>query len=667
VYRPDIDGIRAIAILSVVCFHVGLPWLSGGFIGVDIFFVISGYLIGGHIYSELLQSRFSFLRFYQRRAKRILPAFYVVLVFCILAALFLLSPAETSGFGHSAFSATLSTSNLYFWRLSDYFNPISELCPLLMTWSLGVEEQFYALIPLLMVLLMRVRRSWILPAALILCVLSFLFACYEVIYHPAMAFFILPTRMWELGAGVILAIVELSGKRISLSDSLTQCVSLTGFILMLAPVFILSAQSPFPGAAALPPVLGTAIVIALPSSWINRRLLSLQPLVFVGRISYSLYLWHWPLLTYLRIVYGDKLPQRIAAIAVAAAFVAAVLSYYCVEQPLRSSKSAPVPLLLRYALVSLLILAGCATLWISHGLQRFPHLDQMENDAALKIKDDPCLVSNNNFPQTPDCFNASDPRPAVALWGDSHASSLAPAFRSLANSQGYAFQQFARMGCAPLTGAANYRPDEPRMTTPQCFSFNSRVLKLIQRDPHVQIVLLVGLWSNSFIQDSENIWMVTDTAHMNQKPSIEQAKAIFRQSLAATVSALTQSGKQVILVEHVPIFDQEQNLKVRTALIPFRHSLAMWMKAPSSRDPGVAPTGRAAACAESNRQIQIAIQPLQGVQLLNLKDKLCSSGDECAYRDGDHILYSDPHHLSTYGSFYALRDFHLPAPAARYY
>jgi peptidoglycan/LPS O-acetylase OafA/YrhL len=194
-YRPDIDGIRAIAILSVILCHARAPWITGGFTGVDIFFVISGYLIGGHIFSDLLAGKFSFLQFYRLRAKRILPAFYAVLAFTILAALLLLSPYEASQFANSGFAATLSVSNIYFLRSAgNYFATGNELLPLLMTWSLGVEEQFYAVIPILMVLLARIRRGYILPAVFAVCVLSFFLAWFELGRNQHATFFLLPTR-----------------------------------------------------------------------------------------------------------------------------------------------------------------------------------------------------------------------------------------------------------------------------------------------------------------------------------------------------------------------------------------------------------------------------------------------------------------------------------------
>ena len=415
-YRPDIDGIRAIAILSVVLYHAGVPFLSGGFTGVDIFFVISGYLIGGHIFSELRSGNFSFLRFYKRRAKRILPAFYLVIAFAFLAAIVLLSPLEAYKFAKDAIASILSVSNIHFARSANYFQTANELNPLLMTWTLGVEEQFYAVIPLLMVLLTRIRRGLLLPAILVVCALSFVFAWRELSSYPDMVFYLLPARAWELGVSVALAVAELSWKRKLLSGRWTQAASLMGLAFMLVPMYLLTSATPFPGTAAVPSVLGTALVIAAPVSWINRRLLSLSPLVFIGKISYSWYLWHWPLLAFLRVASGGILPPTAVVLAIAASFALAVLSYHFIEQPFRRSSRAPAPLLLRYAAVSLGFVAVFAALWVSHGLpKRYPALIQegeTESNSCLADygSDKPNLSSH--------CYAASDPRPSVVLWGE---------------------------------------------------------------------------------------------------------------------------------------------------------------------------------------------------------------------------------------------------------
>jgi peptidoglycan/LPS O-acetylase OafA/YrhL len=330
-YRLDIDGLRSIAILSVVLFHAGISRFSGGFTGVDIFFVISGYLIGGHIFSEIHSNTFSFLRFYQRRAKRILPAFYLVLAFILLAALVLMSPYEAHQVGYNAIAATLSGTNILLWKINGYFDTTTRVNPLLMTWSLGVEEQFYAVIPVLMIVLARIRKNWMLPTVLCACLVSLLISQLELASHARFVFYMLPARAWELGAGVALAVFELSRKRITLTKQTILIVSLSGLTLMLVPVFLLSEHTPFPGVAALPSVLGTVLLLATPASWINRRLLSMAPFVFIGRVSYSWYLWHWPMLALMRLLHAgstNELSIRDALLTVAAAFCLSVVSYY---------------------------------------------------------------------------------------------------------------------------------------------------------------------------------------------------------------------------------------------------------------------------------------------------------------------------------------------------
>src|SRR5580698_7454976 len=234
-YRPDIDGLRAIAILSVVLYHGGVWFLPGGFTGVDIFFVISGYLIGGHIFSEVREGKFSFARFYQRRVKRILPAFYVVICFTMAAGLLLLSPLELVDTSKSAIAAVLSASNIYFLRYSNYFQGSSALNPLLMTWSLAVEEQFYLIIPLLMLAVAKIRRGVLLPAILAICALSFWFAWHQVHVAPDRAFYLLPSRAWELGVGVAWAVGEAMLSRTVVRPRWVQAASLCGIAAIVAP------------------------------------------------------------------------------------------------------------------------------------------------------------------------------------------------------------------------------------------------------------------------------------------------------------------------------------------------------------------------------------------------------------------------------------------------
>ncbi len=725
-YRPDIDGLRALAILSVVLQHAGVPFLSGGFTGVDIFFVISGYLIGCQIYADVHNGSFSYLRFYQRRARRILPAFYTVLLFSIASALVLLSPYELRIFARDALSATLSASNISFWRFANYFSASSSLNPLLMTWSLGVEEQFYLVIPLLIALLARLRPRLILPAVLIACVLSLVLATHDVSLAPMQAFYLLPDRAWELGIGVALAIFQQGrghSPRISPpirpgtpsisrnfeerprdgwdamepSSLITNLLAFAALAIILAPLFLLTSHSPFPGPTALPSILGTAILIALPTSFINRRLLALAPLVFIGRVSYSWYLWHWPLLAFLRISTADALPLPAALIAIALAFILAVLSWRFIEQPFRRSTTPPAPLLRRYAAASLALLALCAAIFVAQGLPlRYPVLAAMESPTQGLVAD-PCLAATNqDTPNlTPACYPAT-PLPAVVLWGDSHAAALAPGLRARANARGYAFAELAKNSCTPVIGATHLIPRLPRLA-PACQRFNHATLALIQSDPRFHIVVLTASWSAPLERTWMDGWLEPDPglnfasgSNSNPAPapyatligptplsrlssparaSIPTPEAnlsLYQSALAATVQALQSAGKKVILFEDTPSFAVDPLLLVRTAQIPARRALALALNPASTAakssliDPGSLPPEETPSIAASQNVVQQASLQLSA-QLFNPKPALCPTPTQCAYRDADSLLFIDSTHLSAAGANRALADFPLPA------
>lgn len=671
-YRPDIDGLRALAILSVVLNHAGVPGLSGGFTGVDIFFAISGYLIGGHIHTELRQAelghaklgagRFSYLDFYRRRAKRILPAFFAVLLFTLSAGLVLLSPSELARLARSAFAATLSGSNILFWHGANYFDVRSELNPLLMTWSLGVEEQFYAVIPLGMVLLARMRRGWMLRAILIVCPMSFLFSWAALKSYPTLVFYMLPARAWELGIGVALAVVEASRDRAMIFGRWRKWASAAAMALMIAPLFLLSATSRFPGPAALPSVAGAALAIATPESWMSRNVLSLRPIVFVGRISYSWYLWHWPLLSLLRIVYGGALPTAISLCAIAVSFAFATLSYLFIEKPFRESRRAPGSLLVRYAAAGAVILGVCCAVWLSRGVpQRFPELARMESaNAALAA--DACLADDgSDRPNSPaQCLDSSGARPVIALWGDSHAAALAPGLRELANARGYGFAELAKASCPPVIGAAHFVPRHPRLAA-ECLRFNRAVIEGLAGDVRIRVVVLHAAWAGYLHRDWQDGWLVGDLAQDTQPPTAEQARAVLEQSLAAAIRSLRVTGKQVIVVDDIPSFDFEPQWRIDTARIPARRGLAEWLRGRDVDDTGFGSPGDAENAAAATALLEQTVAEQAGATLVDLKPRLCGVDGRCKYRDGSRVLYLDNNHLSPEGARDALRGFALPA------
>lgn len=308
--------------------------MPGGFTGVDCFFVISGYLITRILLTEVSQSKFSILAFYQRRVLRIVPAFVTVAVASSIAATALLLPTELLKYAHSLTAAALSYSNVHFWHADDYFGGAAEHIPLLHTWSLAVEEQFYIILPPILLLIHRFAKTRLKQVLIALVAVSFVFSCLVVLRWPSAAFYLLPTRAWELGIGSYLA---------SCAGSPTPSrqatwLSYLGGLLLLGPMFFLTGEHPFPGATALPTCLGTALLIRYSEGSPLRAFLSWRPFVAIGLISYSLYLWHWPVLVFMRLCYGDNLGPALTSIAIGISVFASAASYHWIEQPFRTKR-----------------------------------------------------------------------------------------------------------------------------------------------------------------------------------------------------------------------------------------------------------------------------------------------------------------------------------------
>jgi peptidoglycan/LPS O-acetylase OafA/YrhL len=336
IYRRDVDGLRAVAVLAVVVYHLGLP-LHGGFIGVDVFFTISGFLIGSNILRESERGEFSLLRFYERRIRRIVPALVVMLALTTVAACRFLLPGDLSAYARSLIAAVLSVSNLEFWHESGYFDQVAATKPLLHTWSLSVEEQFYVFFPLLVLGLRRrstTRRDAVL---LLIGAASLAYSSWCAYASPTEAFYGPHTRAWELLMGTAVALWNPVARWPALGRDV---VGFVGLALVVVPMFLYNAGTPFPGLAALPPCLGTALIIAVSQqrpAWVG-RLLGLPPMVWIGMISYSLYLWHWPVIAF--DAYGAPLVKGLGRhpsqwLMFATALALACLSWRFVEQPFR--------------------------------------------------------------------------------------------------------------------------------------------------------------------------------------------------------------------------------------------------------------------------------------------------------------------------------------------
>lgn len=454
-YRPHIDGLRAVAILPVLAFHLDLAILPGGYTGVDVFFVISGYLITSLIVAELDAGDFSLWQFYKRRALRILPAFLGVICAVIAASWLLFLPDETRGLGRSVAAAALFVANFHFWQQSDYFGPDLEMAPLLHTWTLSVEEQFYVFLPLLLMLVAGWlgRRHALVIAAVTLA--SFVLCLAALPRFEVAAFYLLPTRAWEFGLGSLAAVLPLAPGRAA-----RQIGGVLGAALVAWGFAMLDTDSPFPGANALFPALGATLLIACAEGTPLGRVLSWRPVVGIGRISYSLYLWHWPIIVFWKTRAGTDLSPLDTALIAALSIVAAVLSYRYVEQPFRTGAMrlrAPAPILGTAAVsIGVVTALGLGMVTLADRWGRVPPdalavADYADYRETLEIH--PCVI-HAGVRGGASAFDPvrclPDGAPSLLLLGDSHAEHLAPAFEEA--FAGWTVQIAGGTGCLPVAG-----------------------------------------------------------------------------------------------------------------------------------------------------------------------------------------------------------------------
>ena len=529
-YRPDIDGLRAIAVLAVVLFHAELVSFPAGFMGVDVFFVISGFLITG----ILLQDA-SIIRFYQRRARRILPALFVFLAAVLAVGMAMFLPHDLATTARTSGATLIFLSNVAFWRMANYFAHETQVWPLLHTWSLGVEEQFYIFFPLL-VRFVRVRGRAFAILLVVLGLLSFAAAVFAVGHRNGTpAFYLMPFRAWELMVGAILATGVIPPLSRWWARSL---VGLAGLVAILLPMATDLVRLPFPGLGALLPVFGAGAVIWAGSGGkhLISPVLSWKPMIFVGLISYSLYLWHWPVLAFMRYWAIDPLTPAQAVIAVLLSFLLATLSWRFVERPFRRHSVPDRTIWLLSAGGGLALFAVSAALVATHGLPgRFPAAVVKLNDASDNTYKCPLpsFVSFGNGLACP--INLRSRRAAdaqVILWGDSHAQMYTPALKkALGDRPGLLVYSY---GCAPVLGDA---------MEADCGAVQRANYRAILALP-AQTVIIAQSWQQYRDEASR---------YTGRTPLPDERYQYAIQRLQAVVQGLRAAGKRVIIVSPIAI------------------------------------------------------------------------------------------------------------------
>jgi peptidoglycan/LPS O-acetylase OafA/YrhL len=619
-HRLDIDGLRALAVIPVVLFHAQLGF-PGGYTGVDIFFVISGFLITKLLLQDMEANAFSFKKFWERRIRRIMPALAVLLTFVLLAGYFILVPSDYRDLGWSTVSQLAFSSNFYFWRESGYFDKASDFKPLLHTWSLAVEEQFYFLFPLLLFQVRSASRSCLVKTLLTLGALSFCLSVYLSYYHRSVNFYFLPPRAWELLLGSCIAA---GAGAIQMRQLWREVLSAGGLVMVLVSFIAFHSSTRFPGANALLPCAGAGLIIWTGGTGPTRvgRFLGSAPLVFVGLISYSLYLWHWPLFAFLK--YRVESPGVISRLlTVCLSFCAAYVSWKFVEQPFRSRVLAPsrgslfkAALASSMAIASLGFCVASADGFRSRLRSRAQiYADAVTNFTFLNVSTDD--VKKGRLPPLGQIDSRK--KAHVLLWGDSHAMALAPALDEVLRKHSAAGVQATYAETVPLLG---YVSQGDFSLARNSTEWNAAIVKYVE---HARItdVVMVACW-NSYL------------AYREDYPGVSQS---FMPCLIRTVSTLRKAGARVWLVKEVPHPDTDPP-----------HYLALKaMRTPVSSDTLPLPVVR---FNETSQAEDAAFGNVTGagVEILNPAPFLLVDLDHILVARQEKCLYRDRGHLSVEGA-----------------
>jgi peptidoglycan/LPS O-acetylase OafA/YrhL len=619
-FRDDIQGLRALAVLAVVASHAGLPGFAGGFVGVDVFFVISGYLITQVLLRDIGAGQFSLARFYERRVRRLFPALFAMLAVITPVAMLVLMPADLVAFGRSVVATGLFVSNHLFASEAGYFASESFTKPLLHTWSLAVEEQFYIVFPLLLFILMKAGRRVAMAVLGLLLMLSLALSVYAVWRGYAEAFYWAIFRAWELFAGAMLALAAL---RPPTGRVLREALSLLGLAAILWSVVSYDETTRFPGFAAVPPVLGSVLLIYAAERATAGRMLSLRPLVYVGAISYSLYLWHWPLLALARYWNVAELPAQWTAALVGVAFVLAALSWRFVEQPSRRP-GRTMRLVLPGALAAMLLTVG------------FDAMVQATDGWPARLPEAARLLfAQNDAPEfrprhRADCFEADelivDPQnacvlgaavpPTIAVWGDSHAWALSDGLADLASRKGKSLLLFGRSGCLPVL--------DSQASGSRCDEFNGLAMARILADPGLGTIIITAR-----------------SEYLLRPANIGRRQELLKDQVAR----LTAAGRHVVLVYdvwHVPFI--VPHMLARIAAVgkdPFAFSLPYADYLNQQRLP------IALLDAVPDDPLVTRVRP---------EELFCRDG-QCRFGADGRAYYYDDQHLSRYGSAVVARLF----------
>lgn len=648
-YRPDIDGLRALAVLGVVTYHLGLN--SGGFVGVDIFFVISGFLITQILIGELASGKPGksiLTRFYVRRIRRILPALVVMCVFSCAAAVLWLFPSDLKEFGLSLQSVAVFVANFHFQRKTGYFDGIADEKPLLHTWSLAVEEQYYLLFPLALWMIWRWRGpTTAFAVCLVVAIGSLAYAEIQVRSTPEMAFFSTPARIWELLAGALLA---MASQRLAVAQALREILAAAGALLIAWSYTQYSAATPFPGLGALIPILGSVLLIAtaINGPTVVSRLLATPPLVGIGLISYSVYLWHWPLIVFTKYRFGPVLEQHTALISAglfAASMLLGYLSWRFIEQPFRHpspQQSRTRVFAYQASIMLIMVSAGFGLSRLDRYIGRWPTsvLALLDTKAeALSSQRPECRsAGHGDFKRIQICAAAGRTGTGmtpnqILLWGDSHAAMLKNALVRLARKD-HTLLLATSAGCPPLLDVEL----GGRGRSDNCQRRNQIVLDYLkQAQPRISTVLLAARWP--YYSEGTRMPFETGQSVILGNGEIKNAPRVLQEHLAATLRGLLKYVDNVVVLAPFPEFD-------RSIAVSIARAKAWGHPLPEKQSRNGVNVRQSSSLAALENAVQI------DPQRIRLASPLAYFCDPVACDYADSVgrpLFADSNHLSALG------------------
>ncbi|MGB3501112.1 MAG: acyltransferase family protein [Mesorhizobium sp.] len=562
-YRRDIDGLRALAVLPVILFHAHAPYFTGGFVGVDVFFVISGYLITTIIADDLEHDRFTYANFYERRARRILPALLLVVATTAAVVPWIVSPAQLSLFGERTLAVLFFVSNIHLALTDDYFADDAETNPFLHTWSLAIEEQYYILFPLLMVALWRTRKQSVIAVIFAISLLSLAAAEYLSRVSPGLSFNLLPTRAWELGAGALVALTHKRQIVIVGDGPLRRILPTVGVAMIAASILLFDSETIHPGLWTLMPVVGAVLIILTgggkdPATW----LLSTRPLVAIGLISYSLYLWHQPAIALFSHLRAGGMRPGHYAVAIAGSFILAWLTWRYVETPFRNRAKLPIRSVIRIGSAVTACLVGLSVASFATNGFAFRKPESVWRVLAYEGQNPAMQHKVGGFvcmSRAPsNACKTGDPsgRPGIALVGDSHAAALGGAFDAALMAIGRSGIEYSQSGCVFLPGFTRRDGKKER-----CAEFSEEVEKLLA-SPTIDTIFFAGRYTlqlegKSFDngeggREREDIFGYIPLSAEGKEIAEDERQRLVKTAYRQLFEDLLAAGKRIVIIYPIP-------------------------------------------------------------------------------------------------------------------